>query len=359
MGGWPQRSLIIQEWFRFYLLPYQPKKLCMKKYVALVAVILFCCQSCINGKGKDNVQKNDHIDADLKKTLKAMNEMVYKNLSDNNYPALSTTFSDSLKNALSPEFEQRFMPQIQRILKGRTYKVLDEFYVQSDKINDTLRISSGTGNNAYTLTIPAPTKETLISLLLTDDTLNSAMITLVHCKFDGKWKLNVIRGDDYSLNRKNAGDLYEEAQQLYKQHYLLDAINVMSVAIHCSRPAGVYFKYTIEPKMTAFNDSLTKETKAIYPFPYLVNQMGSKPQIFNLHVEMYEGRLTPMIMYKTIIGMPDTVMLKKENDEMQQKIGSIFTGMDKVNKSILYRAYNELPDANNKPAYYGFVQHFK
>ena len=84
--------------------------------------------------------------------------------------------------------------------------------------------------------------------------------------------------------------------------------------------------------------------------------MNSKPLIFNVHLEIYENKFIPMVMYISNINVADTVDLKIENQEMQQKIGIIFSGMAKNNPYLLYRAYNEQPDGRNNPRYYGYIQ---
>jgi hypothetical protein len=122
------------------------------------------------------------------------------------------------------------------------------------------------------------------------------------------------------------------------------------------KPAGKMFKYAISEKIAAYTDSLTAITKTKYPFPYTVGLLAGKPIIFNIHYEIMDQHFTPMIMYKTSVSVTDTAKLRSENTEMQKNIGTLFTGIDKNNKVLLYRAYNEQPDNQTNPRYWGFVQ---
>ena len=137
---------------------------------------------------------------------------------------------------------------------------------------------------------------------------------------------------------------------------LMDAVNIMSVANHCATPGGPFLKYNEADHMKDYADTLNFKTMQKYPFPYTVEQMKSKPQIFNLHLEMIKNELVPMVIYQTTIYLKDTNALKVENDEMHKKIGSIFTGMDKNNKVIYYRTYNEKPNGQNSPNYFAFIK---
>jgi hypothetical protein len=193
-------------------------------------------------------------------------------------------------------------------------------------------------------------------MLVAGDSVNEVMITLVCDNVNGKWKVRNILGEDFSLNKRDAIEQFHYAKTLEKHDDLMDAVNTMGLANHCNAPGGGFFRYKNAAGMKKYNDSLTNIAKAKYAFPYLVNELDSKPSVFNIHYEVFKAQFAPMIMYQSSISVSDTVSLKKENDELQKNIGAVFTGMDINNNIILYRAYNELPDGKNNPAYYGYVQ---
>ena len=328
----------------------------MKKYLQALICIMLLSQSCLMGQNSNQVTQNDKIDPKVKAELTALNKEVHKDMSENNYDALSKLFSDTLKTKMSDGFVNKFMPAMQRIMKGRTYRIYDEFYIKNRKHNDTNKIASGTGENAYTMTLNEWANENYIAMLVTGDSVDEVMLTLVYGKFNGKWQLSRIMGEDYSMKKRTAIDMYKYAQALEKKGYLMDAANVMGMANHCIRPGGYNFVYKSEPQMKQYMDTLNKQTQAKYPFPYIITDVITKPTVVNIHYELDSTDYIPMIVYQSIINVSDTGALRKENKDIQSKIGKVFPGMDKSNKRLFYRAYNTLPNGQNNPGYFGYVQ---
>ena len=289
--------------------------------------------------------------------MDVMNKQVYGYLSNNTYGVLSQLFSDTLLSNVTPEFTTKFMPQIQKVIKGRAFRIYDQFYIKNAKKSDTTIIKSGKGAAAYTMDFIAPEKENYISMLIAGDTLNEVMLTLMYIKENGKWKLSSLVGEDYSLNSLDAIQQYNYARTLLEKGDLIDAVNVMALANHCLHTGGNIFSYENAAKIIRFGDSLTAVTKARYVFPYTVNELPGKPSVFNIHYEVMDHHFTPMIMYLTSINVSDTVALKAENQIFQKNIGTIFQGMDKNNRTLLYRAFNEHPDEKTSPKYFGYIQH--
>jgi uncharacterized pyridoxamine 5'-phosphate oxidase family protein len=88
-----------------------------------------------------------------------------------------------------------------------------------------------------------------------------------------------------------------------------------------------------------------------------IEQVKTKPQIFNVHPQRVAEGSFPMIRYYSKIELQDTIKLKNENLEIQKVIGDIFKGIDKNNKYIFYWAFDEIPDGTLKNRqHYGFVQ---
>ncbi|MCD6012479.1 MAG: hypothetical protein K0Q79_2341 [Flavipsychrobacter sp.] len=332
----------------------------MSKVLRLVVCIFFYACGCTQGVARPETLKNDKIDRALRDEIDVMSKHAYKSLGDNSYGMLSQLFSDSMLMGVTPDFAQKFMPQIQRVIKGRPYKSFDEFYIKAAKKGDSIRMSGGKGDNAYTLNYIAGEGETYISMMVAGDSVNEVMLTLIYVKLDGKWKLNALRGEDYSLGTKDAAGHYQHAVKLYKEGSLIDALNVMSLGSHCVNPGGFMFRYTKEKEMSGFYDTLNAAAKAKYPLPYIVKEVSTKPSVVHVSVELVERQFVPMVYYQSSVTLTDTVSLKKENDEMQKNIGKIFSGIDRNNKMIVYRVYNQLPrEGQNDPPYYGYMQRLK
>ena len=328
----------------------------MKKRFSFLVIMLLLTQTYSFGKNSYVISQNEKIDAKVKGEIAAINKLIYKAMCESDFKTLALYFSDSLKKQVGNDFETKFLPQMQTVIKGKPYKLFDEFFVKNTIPDSPVIVTAGSGDAKYTFTYASSANESYISMLVAGDSINEVMITLVYGKANGKWKINIVRGEDYSLTGKNAIDFFHIAHTYEKTGDFIDAINVMSVANHCSNPGGGYFKFDIADRMKDYTDTITFESMQKYPFPYTVDLMKTKPQVFNIHFELYKGDLIPMIVYQTTIYIKDTNALKVENDEMHDKIGTIFTGMDKHNKTIIYRTYNEKPNGQNSPAYYGFIK---
>ena len=83
--------------------------------------------------------------------------------------------------------------------------------------------------------------------------------------------------------------------------------------------------------------------KEKYKFPMTLEDIDSKPKIFNIYPETKHG-FFPVIQYVSRINLNDTIALKMENEKIKNEIGSIFWGLDKNKKCIYYQAYDEIPD---------------
>ena len=329
----------------------------MKKCLTLLVFVLLLSQSCTSGAGKEQVTQNDKIDPKVKATIEALNGEVYTIMCENNYEKLSQMFTDTLLSTLGPDFAGKFMPNMQRIMKDRKYRVFDEFCITHAKPADTIKLAGGLGDGAYTMKlIPPIAADAFVAMLVAGDSINEVMLTLVYINTKGKWKINNLYGENYSLGRRNAVEQYHEAQSLEKSGYLTDAEATMGLAKDCMIPGGRSFRYKKQTEINTFVDTLIKQTDNKYTLPYTFNEIKTKPKIVDVRYQVYEGTFVPLVAYQSTVNVGDTVALKQENDLMQKSAPSLLYGIDKANKTILYRVYNELPNGQNNPRYYGYIE---
>lgn len=325
----------------------------MKRYLSVLLFIMLLSQGCVRGQV---IQKNEKIDPKVKATVTELNKQAYKAMSENNFGALSAMFTDTLKMSTGQDFEKQFLPNMARIMKGRPYRVFDEFYVKGTKPGDSSVFGSGSGDNAYTTKIFVKSAESYMAMMIAGDSVNEIMLTITWCYLKGKWQIFGITGEDYSLKKKNAIDLYNYAQALEKKGYMMDATSIMGMSSHCAYPGGRVFSYTKHNEMAKYADTLTAHTQKKYPFPYTLTDVPTKPSVVNIHYQLDSADFIPMIVYQSVINVADTNATRKENLDIQQRIGKIFPGMDKANKKLFYRVYNALPNGQNDPPYFGYVQ---
>ena len=328
----------------------------MSKCLSVLVCVLLFSQSCISGTGKNNVTQNDKIAPQVKATVDALNSEVYNIMCENNFEKLSQMFTDTLQSMLGPDFAGKFMPNMQRVMKDKKYRIYDEFHITHARPHDTVTLSSGTGDNAYTLIIKPYAPESFVAMLIAGDSLNEVMLTLTYINVKDKWKITGLYGENYSLHRKNAIEQYHAAEALQKSSYLTDAVATMGMAKNCMAPGGRTFQYKKQTEINTFVDTLIKQTDNKYTLPYTFNEMKTKPKILDIQYQIFNGDFAPLIVYQSSVNVADTVALKKENDDLQKNTGKLFYGIDKVNKTILYRVYNELPNGQNNPRYYGYIE---
>jgi hypothetical protein len=321
-------------------------------------ILLFSATLCVTafGKGENTVKHGKQIDPKTKETIYKLNEQVCKYFADNDYPNLSKLFSDKLKSAVTQDFKDQFVPRVGSSMKGKKHAIFDEFEIQNNVPDSPVVVNGGTGEYEYTVNFIAEKGESYFVMLTVGDTVNEIMLSVLYHKNGEKWEVNILRAENYSLSKKNAVDLFEQARKLKYSGDLMDGLNILGAAVDCSSPVGQLFKYKIAEHLRDFADTLNFETKKKYTLPMKVEQVTTKPNIFNVHCELVEGQLVPIIFYQTSLFIKDTNALKLENEELHQKIGDIFTGMDKNNNMIIYRTYNDIPDGKTTPYYFNFIK---
>ncbi len=320
-----------------------------------MAALFFADLQHCDAKNGD-VVKSQAIDPKLRSEVEKTVKAAYGAMQANDYAKLSALFSEKLKKSVSNDFADKFLPQIGSLIKDKPYRLFDEFFVSNPFKDSIVKVTSGKGNLEYTFDLHAEGHDAYATFLLSGDATDEVMICLLMGKYGTEWKLDLLRGEDFGLAGKNAQQLFDQAHSLRNDGDLIDAVNIMSAANHCANPGGPYFKYSNWEHFRDFTDTLDFESQRKFPFPYTADVVKTKPQVFNVHMELYEGKLAPMIVYQSSVYLKDTVALKVENDEFHSKLGTIFTGMDRNNKAVLYRAYNEKPNGQNSPRYYGFIK---
>ena len=327
----------------------------MKRYPLLIALLSLFSMSCHLNAG--HFYKNETIDPKIRSTINNLNEHALLYFQNNDYAGISAMFSDQLKAVQGDQIQKQFMPQIQTILKGKAFTVFDEFYVVSSGGKTSMTIPGGVGDDAYTFSIFSFTNNTYVSLLNIKYTDNlSGLLTIVYGKYGNKWKINVFQLSEYSIMGKMAPELYKDAVALMNKGDTLDAFNYISEAEVYSKPARTYFKFKNGNQIDALNAWLLQRMKIKYPLPFTIQDVNTKPQLFNICDQLTSEGLHPLVRYTTEIDLKDTIALKKENLDIQKHIGDLFNGIDKNNKYIIYGAYNYLPIQNSENRYYGFVQ---
>jgi hypothetical protein len=286
--------------------------------------------------------KNEQIEPGKKAAFHRFNDEVFK--------CFKTADEDELKLHLSKDMidgwrKARTMHHIQNELDNYKYVMLDEYYaVNKYNTNDTIT-ASGKDINSYSLYYRGITQEMSMVFFVPEDKQikNRHMISITWAKYAYGWKISNFDLKPYTINGKTAPELYKEAQEQFAKNHTVDAYNSMTYAMACIKPAEGW-KYSTEKEMAAFSEKLATEMNNHYLLPLSLDQLKTKPQIFNISNQSNKEGTFPMVYYLTRINLKDTVAVKKEHAEIGKIISKLLPGIDKENKYIFYAAFNQKPN---------------
>jgi hypothetical protein len=295
--------------------------------------------------------ENEDIEKEIKTEIKNINDTLVHSIYMGDVDVVKKLLSDVLLEK-SPDMDD-ILFTVSGLFTSEKYRILDEYYVKNSTTDITNTILSGDGN--YLIHYKALNKEVYVSLLAPESGDDELLITIVYGKYEDGWKINILRFGHYTINKKTALDYYEVAREYYSKSYLVDALNNMLLSIESLEPADDVFKYRKSDEIKEFSKKMKTETEAAYNFPLSLEEIDTKPQVFNIYPQRIDEGFFPMVLYLSAVNIDDTVALKKEYQQIKSVIGDYFAGIDKDKKYIFYRAFNELPQEDRKVDNYGFV----
>lgn len=285
--------------------------------------------------------KNAQINSGKRADFRELNQQAFTYIKAGDVNQLGSMLS---KELLENHETNRLVEVIGNGLKTDDYNLLDEYYVINKRRSMDTVENPSKNINSYKLIYSPVSEEMYIAFFTPKSGLSRSIITLVYGKYDYGWKLANMDMGIYTLNGKTAPQLFELAQQQYNKNYLIDASNTMEMAKYAARPTDMWH-YEDDSDMGRFYAKVSDEVHRQYHFPIAVKQVPSHPRIFKVFDKtLDDGNTYPMIYYQSGIKLADTVALKKENDQLRKVIGTIFPGIDKDKKHLLYTAFNQLPN---------------
>lgn len=191
----------------------------------------------------------------------------------------------------------------------------------------------------------------------------NCMVLAIYGKYDDGWKLNILQMGEYSVMDQTAPEYYNVALNQYAKRNYIDAVDMIMTASQVTHPGGSIFLYLKDYEMKDTYSVILKDANTQYHLPLTLEQVKTKPQIFSISpqfaINMEPQGILPMIKYKSIIPLTDTVALKAENKGVQAAVADIFAGANKNKPGIFYRVYNKMPNEKIEVNYYTFIQRTK
>lgn len=298
---------------------------------------------------------NDHINSADRENIKILNSKIIDALAENNPTKLKKVFSDELEKKVGSDLGN-FVETVHEKFKPKDYSILDEYLESNSTIGTTSTAMKGlSGEDDYKISYPILTEETYVSLLINNGAAKSELVSCVYGKYDGEWKLTVLKIGTYSFFGKTAIDFYKQAKSNYGKGNLIDAAMDILMIKETASPANDMFHYQNAETMAAFSNKVWAEVNANIVLPKKIVAIKTSPEILNVSpTPMAEG-IYPTVGYLSKINLEDTVALKRENSELKKIIGNILPGIDKEKKYVFFKAYNEIPNGKTPVKSYGFI----
>lgn len=326
-------------------------KLYSRLFLLYAVVFFLLTQGC--GLGGSFIDTNENINADLRKQMQANNLRCISALQENNVRMVEAMCSKELLEKHAGQLPQ-IMEGFSSQYSAGKYRVWDEYYIRNSVVGPThtLRSAQRPKDN-YSLRYKAVTKEMYMSLMIVENTYGGVLVSILYGKYGADWKINSLRIDQYSYFGKTGSDYYEMAKDAYAASSHVDAVNYASIADACINRMSEWWTYDHQEEFTRFSGKISREANEKFRFPIFIGDISTYPEIQSVRVEMLQDGFYPVVAYLTQIPLEDTVALENENMQLQQKIGTIFPGIDKGKRYILYEAVDHLPSSADKevPAY--------
>jgi hypothetical protein len=303
--------------------------------------------------------KDDNIDPNIKEQIHKLNFEIIDGFANNTpdkvFSVCSAKLLEQGKNDLS-----MLIHQVRQSFSREDFKILNEFYQKNTTTEAQTNVMTGiTGDHDYLIGFKALNKDMYVSVGYFDNDLNQTSLTLIYGKYGNEWKLNILQVGTLRIMEKDAFDWYQVSQQNYAKGYLIDAINDLVLANQLLKPANQFWQYQKEKEIQEFGQKVMAELNSKFTFPMAVDYVKTKPEIFRIYPQGIQEGYFPMIQYTTNIDLSDTLKLKRECDEIHNKIGDLYYGIDKGKKMIFYRAFESIPTGSIPVENYGFIQEIK
>ncbi|MFZ4455651.1 MAG: hypothetical protein ACOYOT_05460 [Bacteroidales bacterium] len=328
----------------------------MTKFVLRIFTVLVFFSSCnkVGGTWKDN-----NIDPKIKAEIYELNNQIIDGFTEGNQEKIFSICSEKCleqsKNGLVVLIQQS-----KNKFSKNKFTLLNEFYQINSSANMHTNVISGiSGEHDYVIGFNALNSESYISVGYFKDDLWESSVVFIYGKYGNKWKLNIMQLGVMRIMNKDAYDWYSLSKNDYEKGYFIDAINDLTLANQIMKPANQIWQYQKEKEIKDFEQKVMKEINSKYPLPMTVAYVKSKPQIFGIFPQGMEEGYFPTIQYTTILNINDSIELSKECDEIHNKIGELFKGIDKNKKMIFYRAFKSIPNGTTPIENFGFIRRYK
>lgn len=322
-------------------------KTTIKVGVLLICTVFFACSKKTNA----GIYKNNEIDNIEKEKVAQLNKQLISSLFKKDVVGVKKLLSDELLKKFNDNAIE-LIDKVGSVMKNESYTVMDEYLIIHNQPNITTVIPyDDRGDSSYSLSFQTINDEIYTSLLLIKNDNFELLVTAIYGRYFGEWKLNVLNFGQISVFGKSAPDYFKLCKQNYSDSNYADLTINLRLLNECLLPSENYFNYRILEDAKKFTDSVMNELNKKFSFPIVLNTIPSKPELISFTVEVLEEKPIPAILYKSNISFKDTNALKAEYLLIKNEAAKLYKGVDKTQRTVLYRAFNELPSDGNSVPY--------
>jgi hypothetical protein len=300
--------------------------------------------------------KDENIASETKQEINKLNDQIIDGFIQGKQNLVLEVCSEKLKDKSKDDLLGLIM-QVGNTLDKSHFKIKNQFQIKNTSEGALTQAMSGlSGDKDYIIKYQIESKESFITVGYFESDHSSLAFTTVYEKNGSKWELDILNIGQLTIDNKDAYDWYRIAKNNYDKGYLVDAANDIAILSQILQPAGKYWQYQKEQEMKSFIDRVMAEINNRYKFPLVLDHVSSKPEIFRIAPQPIDEGIFPFVLYTTKIDIGDTASLAKECDNVHERIGNTFPGLDKNNKYIFYRAYNKVPRDGDTTRYFGMIR---
>jgi hypothetical protein len=304
--------------------------------LCLAAFTLQCCHK----TPKPGFWKNKEIDADHQRDFQELNKQVLTDMKIDDEKHLGDYIA---KELIGSRAAMHLVQQISTRLQYEDYTMLDEYYVvnMDPKAKRAFIMNKDTGDGSYILHYRPVAREMYFAFLVPKTGLSNFMITLIYAKMPYGWKLTNMGVGAYSVNNKTAPQLYKQAIEAAQQKHYSNAETFMELAHDCQYPSFVW-KYKSDTSITNLYHKVIDKANKQFSLPLFMGKIT----VFDVSNKKTDKGTYPMISYRTATDLKNTAAIEKENLTLRKAIGKAIPGIDKDNDTLLFCAFNKLPNSH-------------
>lgn len=297
---------------------------------------------------------NTDIDGKLASEINDLDLKIFSALKTNDYSQIRPYLTDGAHDKLGYKLKTDIMPAISLKMRDKSFMIFDEFYIEELIPVDTATVHRQTRYLNYDLAIKPPTAKTYVSLLRVSSRSESSLLALVYSYTGNKWMLSNMHFGALSFGGLTSLRLYEKARELEKEDDLVDATNIMDMALRCSKPAGDLVSIPGLPDLHKHYDRLKQKLDNTYKLPYVLEEISSKPTVFGISQGIHQDSFYLSISYISHIDLNNKPALEKEYEQIHKIIGNHFHGITANNNLFQYTAFERAPKNDYDDAPYRY-----